>query len=157
MTLIMYCMADFKGIVYEIVNSLSTACVFNDVLQGPGNTPMLFTNFAVMTTDDKIWFSGSFLLSFEWFFQEEFFGHKECFIQPNFPRAFSRWKIARRASDVYVRRWADRGVTQMTYIYVVGTERVNIFNLLIKRITWSIIFHYGLIFCTHWNSLVRFI
>ena len=95
--------------------------------RGPEIHLCFLQNFADKTTDGKIRFSVSFLVSFKRFFHEEFFGRKECFIQPNFPRAFLRWKNARRASDVYVRRWPHRGVTLMTYIYVVGTERVNIY------------------------------
>ena len=93
--------------------------------RGPEIHLCFLQNFADKTTDGKIRFSISFLVSFELFFQELFFGHKECFIQPYLPRAFSRWKNARRASHVYIRGWPPRGVTQNTYIYVVGTQRVN--------------------------------
>ena len=93
--------------------------------RGPEIHLCFLQNFADKTTDGKIRFSISFLVSFELFFQELFFGHKECFIQPYLPRAFSRWKNARRASHVYIRGWPPRGVTQNTYIYVVGTQRVK--------------------------------
>ena len=93
--------------------------------RGPEIHLCFLQNFADKTTDGKIRFSISFLVSFELFFQELFFGHKECFIQPNLPRAFSRWKNARRASHVYIRGWAHRGTTENTYIYVVGGERVK--------------------------------
>ena len=96
--------------------------------RGPEIHLCFLQNFADKTTDGKIRFSISFLVSFELFFQELFFGHKECFIQPYLPRAFSRWKNARRASHVYIRGWPPRGVTQNTYIYVVGTQRVNIIH-----------------------------
>ena len=106
--------------------TLSGPRVFLTMCSGGPEIHLCFLqNFADKTTDGKIRFSVSFLVSFKRFFHEEFFGRKECFIQPNFPRAFLRWKNARRASDVYVRRWPHRGVTLMTYIYVVGTERVN--------------------------------
>ena len=73
--------------------------------RGPEIHLCFLQNFADKTTDGKIRFSISFLVSFELFFQELFFGHKECFIQPYLPRAFSRWKNARRASHVYIRGW----------------------------------------------------
>ena len=47
---------------------------------------------------------------------------------PIFRAHFWDEKTSAELPDVYVRRWADRGVTQMTYIYVVGTERVNAIN-----------------------------
>ena len=127
--------------------TLSGPRVFLTMCSGGPEIHLCFLqNFADKTTDGKIRFSVSFLVSFKRFFHEEFFGRKECFIQPNFPRAFLRWKNARRASDVYVRRWPHRGVTLMTYIYVVGTERV-------KRVSMR----YDTLCCgsRHWSILDR--
>ena len=108
------------------LNPFTTGRVFENVPREPENTPMLFTKFCCNTSDGKIRFSISFLVSFESSSQEDFFGHKECFIQPYFPRAFSRWKNARRVSHVYIRGWAHRGTTENMYIYVIGGERVKL-------------------------------
>ena len=92
--------------IFQGFNPFTTGCVFKNVLQGPGNTPMLFTKLCPIIKNHKIRLSVSFLVPFESSFKELFFGHKKSFIHPYLPRAFSRWKNARRASHVYIRGWA---------------------------------------------------
>ena len=76
--------------VMDKLNPFTTGCVFKNVLQGPGNTPMLFTKLCPIIKNHKIRLSVSFLVPFESSFKELFFGHKKSFIHPYLPCAFSR-------------------------------------------------------------------
>ena len=57
--------------INTFLNPLSTGFVFKNVLQGPGNTPMLFTKLCPVIKNGKIRFSVAFLMSVELSFQED--------------------------------------------------------------------------------------
>ena len=73
----------------SVINSFSASLRPANLAPAPAN---IFKKLCPIRKNDKIRFSVSFLVSFESSFIEELFGHKECFIQPYLPRAFSRWK-----------------------------------------------------------------
>ena len=92
----------------------------------PGNTPMLFTKLCpIKKTRQNSFFRLVFGVS-RIIITRRLKWHKRTFHTTLFSaRIFEMKKTSAELPDVYVRRWADRGVTQMTYIYVVGRQRVN--------------------------------
>ena len=86
-------------------NPFTTGCVFKNVPREPGNSPIFFTKLCRNTTDGKIRFSVSFLVSFESSFKEEFFGQYNHIFHVHF-------------------RDEKTLVEPLTYIYVVGLTGV---------------------------------
>ena len=74
---------------------------------------------------------------------------------------------------LFLSNYSSHFFKRIPYLFIIGLNKFfklitfftrvsNVFiqvwkHVWINRITFSIIFHYCLIFCTHWKSLVRFV